>query len=212
MASFLGGLARGIGGVANAASQTIQGYATDKQDALKQRLAEEKEKRESESERVRNALLAKQTDLLGKPVPREFMTIGKGQRLVDPNSGKVIAEGAPADDEYTFERAKGGKLMRVNKKTLETADTGIVQDEPTDFFARFAEQARVDADQRAAADWQRIYVSKLNPTGKYETPMSVTEAAAAADEAMGGRPRLAPKVGAQMGTSYTPLTPAPKGR
>jgi len=94
---------------------------------------------------------------------------------------------------------------------------------PRDPLAQFFEGQRLINERARANDWQRIYEGAL--TAKRDnlgdlipgTGLSPAEAAAKADEAMGGRPELAPKIktggpdrpGAiqQMGTSFSPSNP-----
>ena len=79
-----------------------------------------------------------------------------------------------------------------------------------DPMTRFFEGQRVEQDRRDADRWQQLYLKYLgNPSAPNSESMEPAAAAAAADEAFGGHPRLAPKVGAfapapTMGTGYTP--------
>jgi hypothetical protein len=76
-----------------------------------------------------------------------------------------------------------------------------------DPMTRFFEGQRQLQDRQDADRWQQLYLRYLgNPSDPNSESMSPAEAAAAADEAFGGHPRLAPKVGGApaLGTNYTP--------
>lgn len=100
---------------------------------------------------------------------------------------------------------------------LTKARTEQARREPVDPFARMAETFRQQSERASADKWQAIYLEYLKP--KYNsygqpiegTGMSPGAAALKADQAMGGRPSLAPKVPVDqpeqpppMGTSYSP--------
>lgn len=118
-------------------------------------------------------------------VPRQDVTLNiRGKPVAgsfDPSAGKYYYEGQEVQNPEKF-----------------------VSPDP---MTRFFEGQRQEQDQRQAAQWQQLYLKYLgNPADPNSESMEPAEAAAAADAAFGGHPRLAPKVGGPppMGTAYTP--------
>lgn len=88
-----------------------------------------------------------------------------------------------------------------------------VKDRSPDPMARFFEGQRNLQDRQDADRWQTLYLKYLgNPSDPNSEAMSPADAAAAADEAFGGHPRMAPNINKQppqppMGTTFTPGNP-----
>ncbi len=127
---------------------------------------------------------------------------------------QLIAEGHPeekaefwSEQGVTSEDLATKKVKAENERIKHAADVELTKARteqarraPVDPFARMAESFRQQQEKAAADRWQDIYTSFLKP--KYDqrgdpiagTGLSPAEAAQKADEAMGGRPALAPKV------------------
>jgi hypothetical protein len=143
---------------------------------------------------------------------------------------QLIAEGRPEEEaefwsekEVTSADLAAQKTKAENERIKHAADVELTKARteqarraPVDPFARMAETFRQQQEKTAAERWQALYVDFLKPKRNQMgdiiagTGMSPAEAAQKADEAMGGRPALAPKVKAgtpeppPMGTDYNP--------
>jgi hypothetical protein len=203
MANFLKGLGRTLGTAAGTAGAAIGGFQQDQEQATRRAAMAAEEQRAAEDSRVRNALLTKQTAQVGLPQPKGTLIVPRGARAVNEDTGKVVAEGLPPEPQTELVTTAGGKLKVYNKDTQTFTPTAETKDVPVDPFARMAETYRQEHDTRDAENWQRIYTGLMEPKrDKYGdtiegTGLSPKDASEKADAAMGGHPRLAPKVSAR---------------
>ena len=117
-------------------------------------------------------------------------------------------------------KAEEARTKHAADVELTKARTEAARRAPVDPFARMAETFRQQSERASADKWQAIYLEYLKPKyNSYGQPIEgtgMTPAAAAkkADEAMGGRPNMAPKVPVEppeppeqpppLGTGYSP--------
>jgi hypothetical protein len=192
-------------------------------------------------ERVLNGLspmLPKDTRSRGLPDPETGAILQ--YRFDKSQSAPAKAGRAAAEETARKERAEAALLRlkaelapksernidRLSPEGIKAAvelETRLAKVRPRDPLAQFFEGQRLINERARANDWQRIYEGALTPKRDNlgdlipGTGLTPAEAAAKADEAMGGRPELAPKIksggpptpGAitRMGTSFTPSNP-----